>query len=231
MLQHEHFVNSVVGEAELVEGFQGVTKGLVSLSLNALQVNLLGRLCLDADSALHQDAGLEGGLLSHNLVGLGCLLVDRVGLSHLLVRGFNNEVLGHHLGHTNKFVGGARQDTVQICIHLILFQVRHGLDNNDEDVELVAKLDPAGLKAEMGTVLTHQLGSLALDRKFESGASGNLLLELDNASREVVARGLDELGASGPGDLAIVAHPPGFAEDRARLDLGLVWEAFFHEAG
>lgn len=42
---------------------------------------------------------------------------------------------------------------------------------------------------------------------------------------------MDELGASRPGSLSVVAHPPGFGEDVTASDLMLVWEAFFHKAG
>lgn len=94
----------------------------------------------------------------------------------------------------------------------------------------MAKLDSSSLKAEVGAELSQSLGSFAHDRKFESGACGNFLFELDNGSRDVIARGLDKLGPSRPGDLTVIAHPPRLAKDSASLNLSLVGETFLYEA-
>jgi len=94
----------------------------------------------------------------------------------------------------------------------------------------VTKLDFASLKAEVSAELSQSRWGFALDRKFESGTSGYFLFELDNGSRDVITRGLDQLGSSRPGKITVVTHPPRLAEDNARLNLSLVREAFLHVA-
>lgn len=105
------------------------------------------------------------------------------------------------------------------------------MDAHDIAVDLVTKLDAASLKAEEGSVTALLLGCLAGNRKLESCSSRDFCRDGDDLCLNIIARGLDQLGASGPGSLAVVAHPPRLAEDIIADDLMLVGEALLDKAG
>lgn len=105
-----------------------------------------------------------------------------------------------------------------------------GRNAHDIAVELVTKLDTASLKTEEGIVTTRLLRGLAGNREFENSTSRDFLRDCNNLGLDIIARSLDELGASRPGGLSIVAHPPGLAEVVIAEDLVLVGEAFLDEA-
>ena len=105
-----------------------------------------------------------------------------------------------------------------------------GFDAEDVTADLVAKLDPASLQSEEGSVATFLAWSSALNGNFESGSSDDLVNERDDLGSHVVTRGLQELGACRPGSLSVVAHPPGLAEAITTDNFVLVREAFLDEA-
>ena len=95
----------------------------------------------------------------------------------------------------------------------------------------MSKLDPASLQTEERGVATLLLWGLAHNRDLKSLTSGNLILQSDHLGIDVISRSLDEHGALRPGGLAVVAHPPGLAENGANEHLVFVRETFFDEAG
>jgi hypothetical protein len=95
----------------------------------------------------------------------------------------------------------------------------------------VAKLDPTSLQTEERGVATLLLWGLAHNRDLKSLTSGNLILQSDHLGRDVISRSLDKHGALRPGGLAVVAHPPGLAENGANEHLVFVRETFFDKAG
>ncbi len=95
----------------------------------------------------------------------------------------------------------------------------------------MAKLDAASLHAEERGVSAFIHGSLALDSELIGLTDWHSSVQSHNLCLHVIARGLDELSSSGPGTVAVVAHPPGLAEDVATDDLMLVREALLDKAG
>ena len=95
----------------------------------------------------------------------------------------------------------------------------------------MAKLDPTSLQTEERGVATLLLWGFAHNRDLKSLTSGNLILQSDHLGRDVISRSLDKHGALRPGGLAVVAHPPGLAENGANEHLVFVRETFFDEAG
>ena len=72
VLVHEHVVDTKVGVTEVVEGSQGNLHVVILNLLNRLEVELLWRLSVDADGALHK----EGAWLLGSIIG--DFLVDRL---------------------------------------------------------------------------------------------------------------------------------------------------------
>lgn len=107
----------------------------------------------------------------------------------------------------------------------------HRLDAKDITLDLVAKLDAASLHAEERGVSAFIHGSLALDSELIGLTDWHSSVQSHNLCLHVIARGLNELSSSGPGTVAVVAHPPGLAEDVATDDLMLVREALLDKAG
>ena len=95
----------------------------------------------------------------------------------------------------------------------------------------MAKLDPTSLQTEERGVATLLLWGFAHNRDLKSLTSGNLILQSDHLGRDVISRSLDKHGALRPGGLAVVAHPPGLAENGANEHLVFVRETFFDKAG
>ena len=211
VLLHESLVHGEAGEAKLVESLQGLLELGAALSLDSLEVELLGRLGADADRAAVQEAAGGGGLLVFN--------------SHLLVV----SVLSHHLDRLLSLVllgwlAGLNHDLLRFDN----FSLR--LDAKDVTGNLVAELDPTRLQAEEGAVAALLLWSLALNRNLEGLVRLYFTLDRNDLGADVVSASLEELGAGGPGSLAVVAHPPRLAEDVASDDLVLVREALLDEA-
>lgn len=177
VLLHEHAVNAEVGETEVVEGLEGGLHVLVLNLLDRLEVKLLGGLGIDADRAIHQSAGLLGGL-----VGSRGRLGDWLRLDHLLVGSdgnvFDNDILGHHLD------GGGGLD--QVALEILVDDGLLRLDTKDVARDLVTELYPACLHSEERGVATFLLWGLHLNRNLEDGTSDNLLLESDDLGKQVV---------------------------------------------
>ena len=215
MLQHEHEVGLEVGEAELVEGDQRGLHALVML-LSFVVVELLGRLGVDADSALHQGAGLSEGLnfLGRFSNGLDWLIIQVLVIS---IGGSFDWILSDHLDvrDGDGFVRvGLNEDR---------------LDAEDVTADLVAELDLASLHSEERGVTTLLLRCLELHLDLVGGTWDNLAVNSDNLGLHVISRGLKELGTDGPGGLSVIAHPPGLAECVSASDLKLVREALLDE--
>ena len=171
VLLHEHEVGLEVGEAELVKSDEGGLEALLLL-LGLLEVELLWRLCVDADHALHEGAAglLDGRLLDSRL--LGHIFVASGG--GVFLDG-GDWILGNHLH------GLAINGFDQVGLLLLYSDwLNGGLDAENIAVDLVAELDLARLHSEEGGVATLLLRCLELHLKFVGGAWHDLTVDGDD---------------------------------------------------
>ena len=171
VLLHEHKVGLEVGESELVKSDEGGLEALLLL-LSLLEVELLGRLGVDADHALHEGAAglLDGRLFDSGL--LGHIFVASGG--GVLLNG-RDWILGDHLH------GLANNGLDQVGLLLLYSDwLNGGLDAENIAVDLVAELDLARLHSEEGGVATLLLRCLELHLKLVGGAWHDLTVDGDD---------------------------------------------------
>lgn len=153
MLEEEHLVHLEVREARLVEVGEGLLEDLLGLSLNLLEVKLLGRLGIDAQDALGEE--IAGLVVVGDIFGVigsdGLLLLEKaLRLFHFFVSsGFNN-VLSNHL---DRLLNGLSNNRA----------LSDRMDAEDVAADLVAKLDAASLQTEECSVAALLFRGLALN--------------------------------------------------------------------